>query len=144
MQALNGEYAHHTGVESRATGFTVVFVGLVIFMLPISILAYVPKFFFGGILTFVSIDLMLEWLVHSRKLVVTSEYLIILATFVAINVTTLEIGFAIGLGICVLHFAFLYARVHSADAHRGAHVSGSRRTTAPRYMSEGLCKVHLG
>eukprot|EP00041_Stephanoeca_diplocostata_P019485 m.420639 g.420639 ORF g.420639 m.420639 type:complete len:263 (-) comp21318_c1_seq12:2688-3476(-) len=132
-----------TGVKTRATGYTVVLVGLVIFMMPVSILAYVPKFFFGGILTFVSIDLMLEWLVYSRKLVVASEYLIILATFVAINVTTLEIGFAIGLGCCVLHFAFLYARATSADARQGAIMSSSRRATAPSTSIRGFKQRRL-
>eukprot|EP00037_Helgoeca_nana_P017787 m.169060 g.169060 ORF g.169060 m.169060 type:complete len:1024 (-) comp24150_c0_seq1:110-3181(-) len=103
-------FTMRSGTQSRVTGFTLVLFGLMSFMLPISLLEYIPKFFFGAVLTFIAVDLIIEYLVHSHRIVVFSEYAIIWGTFIAIVVTNnLEIGFGIGVALCVLHFMFLYA-----------------------------------
>ncbi|CAE7619534.1 unnamed protein product [Symbiodinium microadriaticum] len=56
------------GVESRVCGFTVVLCELAVMLLPVAITAFVPKFFFGSLLVFIAIDLMLEWLVCAHIL----------------------------------------------------------------------------
>jgi MFS superfamily sulfate permease-like transporter len=33
-------------------------------MLPISLLEYIPKFFFGAVLTFIAVDLIIEYVVR--------------------------------------------------------------------------------
>ena len=78
-------------VESRLVGIVVVLCSAVTFMIPFSILAYLPKFMFGAILVFISFDLMSSWLYHSYKLVRRVEYFIIWATFIAINALNLEV-----------------------------------------------------
>jgi len=42
-------------------------VELLLFALPVSVVAYVPKFFFGAVLTFIATDLMLDWLWAARS-----------------------------------------------------------------------------
>ena len=69
-----------------------------------------PKFWFGAILAFIGFDLMLDWLWHVRKVSPKHEYAIIWITFIAINVTNLELGFLIGFGFSLLIFVFFYAR----------------------------------
>jgi SulP family sulfate permease len=57
------------GVRTRAVGIIVIILELAVFMLPFSILAYIPKFFFGAVLTFIAIELVFSWLFLSYKLV---------------------------------------------------------------------------
>ena len=102
-------FTMRTGLRTRAVGVTLLVFMLIAFSLPISILAFIPKFFFGAVLTFIAVDLLLEWLWHSRHLVHSSEYVIIVATFIAICFTSLELGMLIGFGLSVLQFLFLYA-----------------------------------
>jgi SulP family sulfate permease len=79
-------------VDSRFIGVIVVICSVITFLLPFSILAFLPKFMFGAILVFISFDLMSSWLYHSWKLVRHIEYFIIWATFIAINALNLEVS----------------------------------------------------
>ena len=36
-------------------------------MIPVDVLAFIPRLFFGAVLTFVALDLMLDWLVFQYK-----------------------------------------------------------------------------
>jgi SulP family sulfate permease len=56
-------------------------------MIPVDVLAFIPRLFFGAVLTFVALDLMLDWLVFQYKRVHIIEFLVIWATFIAINLT---------------------------------------------------------
>jgi SulP family sulfate permease len=57
-------FTMRSGTQSRVTGFTLVLFGLMSFMLPISLLEYIPKFFFGAVLTFIAVDLIIEYVVR--------------------------------------------------------------------------------
>lgn len=103
-------FTMRSGVKSRAVGLMMLLVLAVAFLIPISILDYVPKFFFGSVLTFISVDLMVEWVYRSYKLVQLVEYLIILITFFSIAATSIEIGMLIGLACAALQFVVQYAR----------------------------------
>jgi SulP family sulfate permease len=84
------------GVESAVNGIVIIVTLFGFFAMPYSLAAYIPKFFFGAVLAFIAFDLMLDWLWHVRKVVPIQEFLLIWATFIAINATNLEVGFAIG------------------------------------------------
>eukprot|EP00053_Salpingoeca_punica_P006959 m.64598 g.64598 ORF g.64598 m.64598 type:complete len:858 (-) comp13933_c1_seq1:66-2639(-) len=102
-------FTMRSNVHSRLVGVVVVIFAAITFMIPTSILAYLPKCLFGAILTFIAIDLCLSWLWHSRKLVRVVEYCIIWLTFIAINGLNLEYGMLVGVGLSVLVFIFEYA-----------------------------------
>jgi MFS superfamily sulfate permease-like transporter len=51
-------------------------------------------------------------LVRSRHKVTRSEYLLLLATFLAIMQFELEMGVAVGIVLCLVYFAVTYARVN--------------------------------
>eukprot|EP01043_Picozoa_sp_COSAG02_P072980 COSAG02_NODE_13992_length_1323_cov_1.394608_1_plen_378_part_01 len=87
---------------------------LLLFVLPINIAAYLPHFFFGAVLVFIAIDLLLDWLIHSFHKVSMAEYAIIWCTFLAISLVGLQEGMGIGLGISVVQFVLSYARVRKA------------------------------
>ncbi|OQR91081.1 Sulfate Permease (SulP) Family, partial [Thraustotheca clavata] len=95
--------------NSRIPGIVVMLAELLIFVLPIALTAYIPKFFFGGLLTMIAIDLMMEWLVHASAKLRFREYLLVLATFVLINLFGLEQGMILGLVCAMTNFVFSYA-----------------------------------
>ena len=55
----------HSGTNSRLVGFVVVAVELAVFLVPVSVLPYVPKFFFGGVLAFIGLEIASDWLISA-------------------------------------------------------------------------------
>jgi SulP family sulfate permease len=55
--------------STRLTGFIVAFFMFCVFVIPVSIMSYVPKFLFGAILTFIALELMIDWLFKAYRLV---------------------------------------------------------------------------
>lgn len=88
---------------------------LLLFVLPINLAAYLPHFFFGAVLVFIAIDLLLDWLIRSRHKVSSGEYVIVWATFLAISFVGLQGGMGIGLGISIVQFVLSYARVRKSQ-----------------------------
>jgi SulP family sulfate permease len=80
------------GVYSRVNGYTVAFCEAIMIMLPISIISYLPKLFFGSLLVLISTDLMMEWLVAAHSKMAPTEFGVCLLTFVAIQMTGIEVG----------------------------------------------------
>ncbi len=72
---------------------------------------YIPKLFFGAVLTFIALDLMWDWLWRSRAKVHPAEYLIIWFTFLLVNLVGLELGMACGVLASMAQFILDYARV---------------------------------
>jgi len=56
-----------TGVKSRGIGVVIIICEVFFFFVPFSILAYVPKIFFGAVLTFIAVHLMIGYLFTSVR-----------------------------------------------------------------------------
>lgn len=67
-------FTFRTGTSSRLCGLTVLVLQFTLFLLPFSMVSYVPKLFFGAVLTFIAADLMSDWLWHSRSKVHPVEW----------------------------------------------------------------------
>lgn len=80
------------GIRSRTCSAVIALVELAAFFAPVSLISFVPRFFFGGLLVLIALDLALEWLWHSRKKMMGAEYLVALITFVTIGLTNIELG----------------------------------------------------
>ena len=104
-------FTFRTGTSSRICGLIVIAVELLLFAMPFSIVAFVPKLFFGAVLTFIAADLMIDWLVRSRSKVHRTEYGVILVTFAGINLFGLELGMGAGVLIAMVCFIYDYAQV---------------------------------
>lgn len=123
-------FTMRSGTHTRLVGIVLNVILAIAFFAPISFLAFIPRFFFGAVLSLIAIDLMLEWLWHSRHLVFPIEYSIVLGTFVAILITNLEAGMLIGIGLSVLAFVIQYAR--SKQTHRVSQTSSVVRGFSDR------------
>ena len=103
-------FTFRTGTRSRVCGLIVILVEALLFVLPVSIVAFVPKLFFGAVLTFIAFDLMVDWLWASRSKVHYAEYGVIWVTFLLINLVGLELGMASGVLIAMFTFILDYAK----------------------------------
>eukprot|EP00055_Hartaetosiga_balthica_P012536 m.61143 g.61143 ORF g.61143 m.61143 type:complete len:1064 (-) comp7982_c0_seq1:318-3509(-) len=99
--------------NSRVVGIVVIVLSVAMFMVPFSILAYIPKLFFGSILTFIALELMWGWLLQSFRLVHFYEFVVIWFTFLVICFTNLEIGMASGVGLAIFIFILKYSQTNA-------------------------------
>lgn len=58
-------FTMRSGINSRVCGYTIVICELLVLVIPISVTSFIPKFLFGSLLVFISVDLMHEWLVRT-------------------------------------------------------------------------------
>ena len=84
------------GIVTRYCGYTVAVLEIVFFLLPFSITSYVPKCFFGSLLILISVDLLWEWLISSRKKMLQTEWYVTLLTFMSIQTCGIELGMLTG------------------------------------------------
>lgn len=85
-------FSMRSGIRSRLCGFVLAFLMLLTVVMPINILAYVPNYFFGSLLMFICLDLLFEWLIDVREKVTSAEYVILLSTFVLLQILGVEFG----------------------------------------------------
>lgn len=83
-------------ITSRVAGLIVVLAEFAAFALPISITAFIPRFYLGALMSWIGLDIMKDWLVNAREKVSSTEYLLLLATFGLIVGTTLEVTGGLG------------------------------------------------
>ena len=111
--------------NSRVNGIVIILCQLATFLLPLSVISYVPKMFFGALLTFIAVDLMLEWLYFARERMQFSEVVIVWLTFISILIGGLEMGISAGIMFAVLNFMLTYASFEVVDTgflHRSSCV----------------------
>eukprot|EP00877_Chromochloris_zofingiensis_P013889 jgi/Chrzof1/8754/Cz03g23090.t1 len=105
-------FSMRAGVKSAWHGAVIALMEAMIFLLPFSVVPYLPTFFFGALLTVFGIEISADWLIRSAAKVTRAEYCLLLATFLAIMQFELEAGVLIGILLCTIYFAVTYARAH--------------------------------
>jgi sulfate permease, SulP family len=95
-------FSLRAGIRSRLAGYVLAMCQIIVLVIPVPILAYVPNFFFGTMLSMICIDLMYEWLWDVRKKLSTAEYAICLATFGLIQLLSVEYGMLAGVALYML------------------------------------------
>ena len=103
-------------VESRLTGMIIIFFEALVFLLPVSPMAYIPKCFFGSLLLLIAMELCMEWLWGARHKMMLPEYVVNLLTFVACLLTGVEQGIVLGCVFAMCAFIFSYARIPAITA----------------------------
>ncbi|KAM3572911.1 hypothetical protein VYU27_005111 [Nannochloropsis oceanica] len=129
------------GIHSRVCSSVIALVELGAFLAPVSLIAYIPRFFFGGLLVLIGTDLMLEWLWMSRKKMMAPEYAVTLATFAAIQLTNIEVGMGIGVMLAVVAFTISYAEAPLILHPRVRHSSVVRTFEERAILSANMDKT---
>ncbi|CAM9877180.1 unnamed protein product [Ectocarpus sp. 12 AP-2014] len=102
-------FTRRTGCQSRLIGWFVAVSELAMCVVTIDPMAYVPLLFFAATLSFIAVELSLEWLWDVREKLLAYEYLVLLATFVAIQVVGLNQGLVAGVAFSTAIFVISYA-----------------------------------
>ncbi|KAG6622123.1 Sulfate Permease (SulP) Family [Phytophthora cinnamomi] len=123
-------------LDTRYVGLIVFALEIAIVLSPFSIIAYVPKVFFGALQMLVCLDLMLEWLYHARNKLLPREYGIVWFTFLSMVFVNLEGGILIG--IVVAGFNFIYSYVATSNIHRVMKRSRVERDLRERVLLQNI------
>uniref|UniRef100_K3WTS9 STAS domain-containing protein n=1 Tax=Globisporangium ultimum (strain ATCC 200006 / CBS 805.95 / DAOM BR144) TaxID=431595 RepID=K3WTS9_GLOUD len=123
-------FTYRSKTNSRVVGVCVIISEFAIVLLPLSVMSYVPRFFFAATLIFIAIDLMVEWLVHVYHKILPREYVVLWMSFIAINWVSLELGMLLGIFFAILNFMIGYAQVRVVN--RKSRKSAAVRKYAAR------------
>ena len=135
-------FTYRTGTNTRLVGWVVSVSELLLFMAPFNVMEYVPLFFFSATLIFIAFDLVAEWILFVRKKVSTSEYLVLMSTFVIITVTNdLMLGILSGIGLATLNFIVAYASVSHVTRVGRVHSNVMRDFERRRQLGRLLTHV---
>ncbi|KAF1777595.1 SLC26A/SulP transporter domain [Phytophthora cactorum] len=97
-------------LDSRYVGLIVFVLEIAIVLSPFSIIAFVPKVFFGALQMLVCLDLITEWLWHARNKLLPREYGIVWLTFLSMVFVNLELGIVVGIIIAGFNLSTLMKR----------------------------------
>ncbi|KAL6781953.1 hypothetical protein ACKKBF_B10080 [Auxenochlorella protothecoides x Auxenochlorella symbiontica] len=103
-------FTMRAGVFSRWNGIMVAAVELTIFLLPFSIVQYMPNFFFGALLVWFGVEISRDWLFLSFYKLTRIEYGVLWLTFAFVMQLGLEGGIFAGIVLATLYFTYAYAQ----------------------------------
>ena len=103
--------AEHMRVDARAAGLVAALVPLAAVVLGGSVVALIPKMIVGGVLVFLGLAFIVEWVWDKRRLLPTREYGVVLVILIGIVVWGFLTGVVIGLVLAVVLFAISYGRI---------------------------------
>eukprot|EP00571_Detonula_confervacea_P008034 CAMPEP_0172316884 /NCGR_PEP_ID=MMETSP1058-20130122/29856_1 /TAXON_ID=83371 /ORGANISM="Detonula confervacea, Strain CCMP 353" /LENGTH=901 /DNA_ID=CAMNT_0013031315 /DNA_START=50 /DNA_END=2755 /DNA_ORIENTATION=+ len=106
-------FTYRTGCHSRYIGVLIMAAYLAVCVSSINILQIAPLFFLGATLIFIGYDLLWEWLIDIRAKIFFREYMVLLVTFVAIQMIGMDFGILFGVVVALVEHVASTTRVSS-------------------------------
>ena len=104
-------FTYRTGCHTRWVGvFCAIFFLSTVFS-SVNFLEITPLFFLGSTLIFLGTDLLFIWLVEVRHKLLLSEYVVLLATFAAIQIVGIDAGIVVGVIVAVIDYVVTSANI---------------------------------
>lgn len=103
--------AEQMGVNARLAGFVAALLPLSAVIFGAAMIELIPRLIVGGVLVFVGLAFIVEWVWDKRRSLPISEYLVVLIILATIIVRGLLPGVAVGLVLAVVLFAVNYSRL---------------------------------
>ncbi len=103
--------ARQMGVSGRWPGFVAALVPLSAVVFGAAMIELIPRLIVGGVLVFVGLAFIVEWVWDKRRSLPLSEYLVVLGILATIIGRGLLPGVAVGLVLAVVLFAVNYSRL---------------------------------
>eukprot|EP00892_Ulva_mutabilis_P011320 jgi/Ulvmu1/8560/UM045_0002.1 len=142
-------FTMRSGCTHRINGALLAIAEAALFFVPASVIQLLPNFYYGALLLVFGLEITLDWLVFSYSRFTATEYALTLAVFTVIMVTTaqlavtgLEVGIAVGIVVCALHFAVEYSKVQVRALTAVASISSCVRPYQQRAVLE-LFRSHI-
>jgi SulP family sulfate permease len=99
------------GVRSRAVGLISAAICLILLVAGASVIAYFPVPVLGGLLMFLGLSFMVEWLVDGYPRLPHVDYAVMLLILGTVGVFGYLQGIGVGIVACAVHFIVNYSRV---------------------------------
>src|SRR5688572_6554418 len=103
--------AQHMRVDARAAGLIAALVPLAAVVVGAEVVALIPRMIVGGVLVFLGLAFIVEWVWDKRRLLPPLEYAVVVVILAGIVVWGFLIGVVIGLVLAVVLFAISYGRI---------------------------------
>ena len=103
--------AERMKVDARAAGLIAALVPLVAVVFGAEVVGLIPRMVVGGVLVFLGLGFIVEWVWDKRRLLPPLEYAVVWVILAAVIVWGFLIGVVIGLVLAVMLFAISYGRV---------------------------------
>lgn len=100
------------GTRSRMVGLIAAAVCAALVFIGIGPLAYLPRFVLGGILFFLGMHFLIEWLYDAWFRLIKADYFIVLLILAAVASLGYLHGVVVGIIACIILFLVNYSRVH--------------------------------
>lgn len=131
--------AEKMGAKGRGAGFATAAIMLVGVFVAGPLISHVPIFLTAGFLLFLGTELLLEWLVATRRQLPLIEWLIIVAILAAIAMVGFMEGLAVGVMVSIVVFVINYSRlpvVRSSASGTDQRSSVDRSPAAMRILAD--------
>ncbi len=130
---------YRIGVSSRFVGLLTALFTLFILFYGAGVLAMFPRWVVAGILFYLALDFLFEWLIDSRHTCSFLEYLLILVIMTGIVSLGILEGIALGVVIMTMVFVYSYSRIEvikneQTGTHRRSNVQ--RASALEKYLYE--------
>ena len=141
--------SHATGARTRLTGVVTAFALGVVLFFGGDALVILPKPLLGGLVFFLGLGLLNDWLVASRKTLPWTDYGIVLVVSIVIGVFGFLEGVAVGLVAAVIFFVVRFSGVDVISASFTARDRQSKRARSAthrailRHHGERVCVYRL-
>jgi len=121
-------FTMRAGVFSRINGWVIAATEVLVFVLPFSIVQYLPNYFLGALLFWFGVEICRDWLILSFFKLTLVEYALLWITFSCIMALGLEGGIAAGIVFATLYFAYAYSSSQVENFKAGKARSSVVRT----------------
>jgi SulP family sulfate permease len=99
------------GARTRLVGVFAAFLCIVVLVAGTAIISYLPKFVLGGLLLFLGLDFLYEWVFQSWFKLPKSDFIVIILILVVIASVGFLEGVAVGIVAAIILFAINYSQV---------------------------------
>ncbi len=137
---------HRSSAASRWTGMVAAAVVTGTLLFGAALLGFVPRLVMGGVVMFLGLGFLFEWVVDARRKLPLPEYLIVLFILFVIAATGFMQGVALGLVIALVLFAVAYSRTQQIrDSVSGAvfHSNVDRGPHERQVLARAGAHIHL-
>lgn len=80
--------AIRAGVQSRLQGYSLFLLQFGTFLIPVSLVHFLPNFYYGSLLMVIGVDIMHEWLIVTWPRVKKAEFVVSWLSFIATLILT--------------------------------------------------------
>lgn len=113
FHALGGTaLAQKMGAHSRLTGLTIALLAALVLFLGAGLLAYFPNFVLGGLLLFLGLSMLVEWVYDAWFKLARIDYVTVILIMLTITAVGFLEGVGLGLVLTVLFFVINYSRIN--------------------------------